>query len=86
MTTCTSDNYSTAMNHYRGQFDAQQRVLRLEATVLDPFTGEERAAVATYHLSSADHFVYRDWALNSDGKEFVTVEIEYRRVKAAATE
>lgn len=76
------DNMSTGMMQVTGSFDSKSRVLQSKGHFSCPITGEKNRWVRSEaKIIDNDHNTYTSTFLNSDGKEFKSMEITYTRKK-----
>jgi hypothetical protein len=73
------DNSSSIMQSEVGEVDSTGHVWTMLSEFIHPATGERVARRSMIRLSDRDHHVMESWMTGPDGRDFRTMEIEYRR-------
>jgi len=74
------DNFTTAVKHYEGEYDAGERLLSLRTEHFQPMHGRVVPLRSTLTLESDDRFVLRDYEVDPAGEEYLALEAAYVRV------
>jgi hypothetical protein len=64
-----------------GSYDAAKRVLTMQSTMSDPMSGKVTTSRGTETKLDNDTWKMEMFSTGPDGKEFLTMRIDYKRAK-----
>jgi hypothetical protein len=75
------DNMGTGLMKSEGVWDAATKSITLSGKMVDATTGKEADFREVFKIIDNDHQVMEMYGPGPDGKEFMTMEIKYKRAK-----
>lgn len=75
------DNTGTGVMLGEGSWDAAKKVLSMNSTMSDPMAGKVVSAHGTETAIDANNYRMEMFATGKDGKDFLTMRIDYKRAK-----
>lgn len=72
------DNMGTGLMYSEGVYDAKSSTINFKGSMMDPMSGKEVKTREVYKFVDDSHHLFEMYVMK-DGKEFKTMEINYRR-------
>lgn len=73
------DNMGTGTMVSEGTYDEKTNTINFKGSSMDPMSGKEVKNREVYKMINDNHHVFELYSPGADGKEFKTMEINYRR-------